>query len=191
MSHPIYFVTHPEVVIDPAMPVPQWPLAERGRRRMRCLLSQDWMPHVAAIYCSTEQKAIDGATILSEALGMPFHPVVALGETDRSATGYLPKTEFEATADAFFARPRERIRGWERAIDAQARIRGAVEHLGAMTPGTGPIVIVSHGGGGDASALSSQRRVYLPYGRAARGSGGQLLSLPHARGPAGSRLEAD
>jgi len=62
---------------------------------MRGLLKQDWMPHVAAIYCSTEQKAIDGATILSEALGMPFHPVVALGETDRSATGYLPQTEFE------------------------------------------------------------------------------------------------
>jgi broad specificity phosphatase PhoE len=148
MSRSLYFVTHPEVVIDPAIPVPQWPLAERGRSRMRCLLSQDWMPHVAAIYCSTEQKAIDGATILSEALDMPFHPVVALGENDRSATGYLPQTEFEATADAFFARPRERIRGWERAIDAQARIRGAVEHLGAMTPGTGPIVIVSHGGVG-------------------------------------------
>jgi broad specificity phosphatase PhoE len=148
MSHPIYFVTHPEVVIDPAMPVPQWPLAERGRRRMRCLLSQDWMPHVAAIYCSTEQKAIDGATILSEALGMPFHQVAALGENDRSATGYLPKTEFEATADAFFARPSERISGWERAIDAQARIIGAVEHIGSTTPGTGPIVIVSHGGVG-------------------------------------------
>jgi len=148
MSRSIYFVTHPEVVIDPAIPVPQWPLAERGRRRMRGLLKQDWMPHVAAIYCSTEQKAIDGATILSEALGMPLHQVAVLGENDRSATGYLPQTEFEATADAFFARPRERIRGWERAIDAQARIRGAVEHLGAMTPGIGPIVIVSHGGVG-------------------------------------------
>jgi broad specificity phosphatase PhoE len=106
------------------------------------------MPHVAAIYCSTEQKAIDGATILSEALGMPFHQVAALGENDRAATGYLPKTEFEATADAFFARPSERIRGWERAIDAQARIIGAVEHIESTTPGTGPIVIVSHGGVG-------------------------------------------
>jgi broad specificity phosphatase PhoE len=106
------------------------------------------MPDIAAIYCSTEQKAIDGAAILSEALGMPFHPVVALRENDRSATGYLPKTEFEATADAFFARPHEHIRGWERAIDAQARIISAVEHIGSTMSGMGPVVIVSHGGVG-------------------------------------------
>ena len=28
-----------------------------------------------------------------------------LGENDRSATGYLPRAEFEAMADAFFSRP--------------------------------------------------------------------------------------
>jgi broad specificity phosphatase PhoE len=115
---------------------------------MQCLLSQDWMPYVEAIYCSTEQKAIDGATILAEARGLPFHHVAALGENDRSATGYLPKTEFEATADAFFARSSESVRGWERAIDAQTRIIHAVERLVSTTPGTGPMVIVSHGGVG-------------------------------------------
>ena len=148
MSRHIYFVTHPDVVIDPTIPVPQWPLSARGRSWMRDLLRQDWMPHVAVLYCSTEQKAIDGAAILSATLGMPCHQVAALGENDRSATGYLPQAEFEATADAFFARPRERVRGWERAIDAQARIRGAVEQIVATAPGTGPIVLVSHGGVG-------------------------------------------
>lgn len=93
-------------------------------------------------------KAIDGAAMLSEALGLPFHHVAALGENDRSATGYLPKMEFEATADAFFAQPSESIRGWERAIDAQARIIGAVERIVSTTPGMGHIVIVSHGGVG-------------------------------------------
>lgn len=148
MSLGIYFVTHPDVVIDPTVPVPQWPLSARGRSRMRYLLSQDWMLQVAAIYCSTEQKAIDGAALLSEALGLPLHRVAALGENDRSTTGYLPKREFEATADTFFAQPNESIRGWERAIDAQARVIGAVEHIGSTTSGTGPIVIVSHGGVG-------------------------------------------
>jgi broad specificity phosphatase PhoE len=148
MSRKIYFVTHPDVVIDPTIPVPQWPLSARGRSRMRHLLSQDWIPHVTAIYCSTEQKAIDGAAILSEAIGMPFHQVAALGENDRSAIGYLPKAEFEVTAAAFFTRPSESIRGWERAIDAQARIVGVVEHIVSTAPGTGPIVLVSHGGVG-------------------------------------------
>ena len=139
MSRRLYFVTHPDVVIDPAIPVPQWPLSVRGKRRMRSLLSQDWMSQVDAIYCSAEQKAIDGAAILAEARGLPVHRVAALGENDRSATGYLPKGEFEATADAFFAQPSESIRGWERAIDAQARIIGAVERLASTTPGWQPI----------------------------------------------------
>lgn len=148
MSRHIYFITHPDVVIDPTVPVPQWPLSVRGRSRMQRLLHRDWPAHVEAIYCSTEQKAVDGAAILSEALSIPFHRVAALGENDRSATGYLPKAEFEATVDAFFARPHESIRGWERAIDAQARIVEAVAHLASTTPGAGPIAVVSHGGVG-------------------------------------------
>jgi len=115
---------------------------------MRGLLSRTWIAHVAAIYCSTEQKAVDGATILSEALGLPFQQVAALGENNRAATGYLPTAEFEATADAFFARPSESIRGWERAFDAQVRIAGAVEHIASTAPGAGPIAVVSHGGVG-------------------------------------------
>jgi broad specificity phosphatase PhoE len=148
MSRHIYFITHPDVVIDPSIPVPQWPLSARGQRRMRHLLSQAWMPHIAAIYCSTEQKAIDGAAILSEATGIPFHEVAALAENDRSATGYLPKAEFEATVDAFFARPRESIRGWESAVAAQARIVGTLERIACAAAGPGPIVVVSHGGVG-------------------------------------------
>jgi broad specificity phosphatase PhoE len=148
MSRNVYFVTHPDVVIDPEIPVPRWPLSERGRSRMRRLLAQAWIPHVTAIYCSTEQKAIDGAAILSDALGMSFHQVAALGENDRSATGYLPQREFEATADAFFARSTECVRGWERAVDAQVRIIEAVEHIVSIAPGTGSIVAVSHGGVG-------------------------------------------
>jgi broad specificity phosphatase PhoE len=148
MSRRIYFITHPDVVIDPSLPVPQWPLSERGQSRMRHLLSRNWIPHIAAIYCSTEQKAIDGAAILSEATGMPFHQVATLGENDRSATGYLPRAEFETTVDAFFASPNESIRGWERASAAQARIVGALTQIARTAPGTGPIAVVSHGGVG-------------------------------------------
>ena len=73
MPREVYFITHPEVVIDPAVPVPQWPLSARGRERMEQLLARDWARRIAAtIYCSTEQKAIDGATILSAATGVPF-----------------------------------------------------------------------------------------------------------------------
>jgi broad specificity phosphatase PhoE len=148
MARRLYFITHPEVVIDPTIPIPQWPLSARGRSRMQRLLSRDWLWHVEAIYCSTEQKAIDGATLLSEATRVPVHPVAELGENDRSATGYLPPAEFDATVDAFFARPSESGCGWERAEAAQARIVRAVTHLARAAPGSGPLAVVSHGGVG-------------------------------------------
>jgi broad specificity phosphatase PhoE len=148
MSRSIYFITHPDVVIDPTVPVPQWPLSARGRSRMQRLLSRDWLRQIEAIYCSTEQKAIDGATILAEATGRPFHAVAELGENDRSATGYLPPPEFDATVDAFFAHPSESVRGWERAAAAQARIVRAVTDIVRAAPGSSPLAVVSHGGVG-------------------------------------------
>ena len=69
-----------------------------------------------------------------------------LGENDRSATGYLPRAEFEAMADLFFAHPNQSIRGWERAVDAQARIVAAVEEVLASCSRN--VAIVSHGGVG-------------------------------------------
>jgi broad specificity phosphatase PhoE len=123
--------------------VPRWPLSELGRKRMRAGLKQPWVRELTAIYCSTEQKAIDGAAILAEHLGIGFEVMAELGENDRSATGFLPPDEFERVADQFFANPEASIRGWERAADAQARIVRAVEAIGERV--TGPTAIVSHG----------------------------------------------
>jgi broad specificity phosphatase PhoE len=148
MARRLYFITHPEVVIDPSVPVPQWPLSARGRCRMHRLLRRDWLWEVGAIYCSTEQKALDGATILSEVTRVPVHAVAELGENDRSATGYLPPAEFDAAVDAFFARPSESVRGWERAEAAQARIVRAITHIARVAPGSSPLAVVSHGGVG-------------------------------------------
>ena len=74
--------------------------------------------------------------------------IAELGENDRSSTGYLPKREFEATADLFFAHPEESVRGWERAVDAQRRIVAAMEHVIAKAQGHGNIAVISHSGVG-------------------------------------------
>ena len=112
---------------------------------MRNGLAQTWVRDVTAIYCSTEQKAIDGAAILAEHLSLEFEQVAGLGENDRSATGFLPPAEFEKVADAFFASPGASVRGWERAVDAQARIVKAVESIAGKDRTRGAIAIVSHG----------------------------------------------
>lgn len=145
----VYFVTHPDVLIDPAVPVPEWPLSRRGRDRMTRLLALPWVSGVQAVWCSTERKARDGAEILAGRLGLPVNELAELGENDRSATGYLPKAEFDAVADQFFARPEESICGWERAVDAQRRIVTAVGQVLAHSAGSsGDIAIIAHGGVG-------------------------------------------
>ena len=110
---------------------------------MRAGLQRAMGARAHVVYCSTEQKAIDGAVILAQHLSLPFHEVEALGENDRSATGFLPPDEFEHVADQFFGSPDKSIRGWERAVDAQSRIVRAVEKFGKTEKGD--VAIVSHG----------------------------------------------
>ena len=170
MTRHVTFITHPDVLIDPAVPVPDWPLSERGRTRMRTVLDQPWISGLRSLFCSTERKARDGAAILAEALSLPVTELEELGENDRSSTGYLPKLEFEAMADAFFARPQESVRGWERAADAQRRIVAAVDEVLRRAPTAGDIAIVSHGGVGALLLCHLQGR---PISRAADQPAGQ------------------
>ena len=74
----VFFITHPDVLIDPAVPVPEWPLNARGVARMHAMLSPDWVPGIGHVASSTERKAIDGAAILGHtswpASGFPSRP---------------------------------------------------------------------------------------------------------------------
>jgi broad specificity phosphatase PhoE len=143
----IVFITHPEVIIDPAVPVPHWPLSATGRRRMGAFAEALAGRRVAAVWSSDEQKARDGAAILAQRLGAPHHVDAGLGENDRSATGYLPPPEFWEVVGAFFASPEESVRGWETARHAQDRIVAAMRRVDAASP-DGLVLVVSHGGVG-------------------------------------------
>ncbi len=154
----LIFVTHPEVVIDPLVPVPEWPLSAVGRERMGRFADAlaagapaagaTARQSVSAVWASTERKAMDGAAIVADRLGLSYRTDEALGENDRSATGYIAPPEFWQVVGEFFARPRESVRGWERAIDAQARIVAAVGRIAGEDGTAGDIVVVSHGGVG-------------------------------------------
>lgn len=175
----LFFITHPEVVIDPAVPVPDWPLSETGRSRMRLLAESPLLRDVAAIRTSAERKARDGAGILSAALGVPIGIDAALGENDRSATGYIAPPAFWTVVDAFFGEPERSVRGWERAVDAQGRVVGAVERIRREAP-EGDVAIVAHGGVG---ALLKAHLEGVPIGRGheqPHGGGGCLLVIDRA-----------
>ncbi|WP_237214521.1 histidine phosphatase family protein [Falsiroseomonas oryziterrae] len=141
----LLFVTHPEVAIDPAVPVPRWHLRESGIAKLRRFAAGGAIAGVGHVWASTECKAIESAGILAGALGLGLRVREDLGENDRSATGFLPPDEFETMADAFFANPEQSVRGWERAVDAQARIVNAARAVVAESGPAGDILVAAHG----------------------------------------------
>jgi broad specificity phosphatase PhoE len=138
-----YFVTHPEVQVEPEVPVTRWSLSAAGRERAARLARLDWLADVRRVVASAETKAQQTAAVLGEIRGLDWLTDADLGENDRSATGYLPPAEFEEVADAFFAAPGTRVRGWESAEEAQRRVVRAVLRWTATADV--PTLYVSHG----------------------------------------------
>lgn len=142
------YITHPQVTIDPAVPVPDWGLSETGLARTRQAASLPWVTRLSRIVSSRERKAVETAAILAGAAGISPEADAAMHENDRSATGFLPPPTFEAAADWFFAHPTESYKGWERAVDAQARIVAALARALHGHDPSRPIAFVGHGGVG-------------------------------------------
>jgi broad specificity phosphatase PhoE len=140
----IRYLTHPQVEIDPAIPVPSWGLSAVGRTRTEMLANAGWLFGTTQIISSGERKAIQTAEIIAGKLNVAVEVREAMHENDRSATGFLPPNEFEAVASKFFAKPFVAIRGWERAIDTQVRIVRQVEHVLARNR-AGDVLFVGHG----------------------------------------------
>ena len=143
----LFFITHPEVDIDPASPVARWHLSAAGRSRIDAYARGPEVAEVRAVWSSTEAKALEGAEILAGVLHVSQQSDEALGENDRSSTGYVVPAEFSILVEAFFGKPEESVQGWERAVDAQARIVAAVRSATAASL-PGDLAIVSHGGVG-------------------------------------------
>jgi broad specificity phosphatase PhoE len=143
----VYYVSHPQVRIDPAVPVPRWSLSDVGHARMLSVADRPWVRALAAVVSSDETKAIETARLLAAPSGAPVSIREGMHENDRSATGFLPPPEFERMADAFFAQPEVSVRGWERAVDAQARILRETSAALSAAP-AGDVAFSGHGGVG-------------------------------------------
>lgn len=141
------YLTHPQVRIDPAVPVPEWTLNEIGAARVHAFAARQAVRGTTLVVSSAERKAIETAEPIARSLGIELAIRKAMHENDRSATGFLLPTEFEAVADAFFANPDTSIRGWERAVDAQARIVRETDVVLADHR-DGDVLLVGHGGVG-------------------------------------------
>lgn len=141
------YLTHPQVLVDPATPVPEWGLSDIGKQRVGKLVESGILSGTTTVVSSGERKAIETAEPIASSLGLTLLVREDMHENDRSATGYLPPDEFERMADAFFGNPGVSVRGWERAVDAQQRIVRETKAALAEAP-EGDVLIVGHGGVG-------------------------------------------
>lgn len=140
----IFFITHPEVVIDPNVPVPQWGLSDEGRNRAMSLLGHPWVKEINLIYSSEELKAHQTAEIIANHLNLEVRTNSKLGEVDRSSTGFLHEPDLSKTVKEFFENPDKSIAGWESAEMAQKRIAHCVENIISTNPPAN-IAFISHG----------------------------------------------
>ncbi|MGH1479185.1 MAG: histidine phosphatase family protein [Geminicoccales bacterium] len=144
MTNLVRYLTHPQVRIDPSVPVPSWGLNDVGRARVRTLIEAGWLSGTTVIVSSGERKAIETAEPIAAAIGVAFDVRETMHENDRSATGFLEASEFERVANDFFSHPTVSVCGWERAVDAQDRIVREVETVLARAT-DGDVLLVGHG----------------------------------------------
>jgi broad specificity phosphatase PhoE len=157
----VFFITHPEVEIDPTVPVPMWGLNAAGKRRTKAMLKQPWIKTIDKIYTSYEQKAMDTAEIIAKHLHMGFERVESLGEIDRTSTGFLAPDTFEKARVTFFTNSQDSYRGWETAEAAQERIVDVVELLVHNNQGK-TLALCSHGAVGTLLLCALEGEVITP-----------------------------
>jgi broad specificity phosphatase PhoE len=81
-----FFITHPEVIVDAALPVTGWSLSEVGRQRMHRFVTGGTLANVTRVYSSSERKALEAAEIVSTWLRLSVSVVPALGNYYRVDT---------------------------------------------------------------------------------------------------------
>lgn len=139
------YLTHPQVRMDPAVPVPLWGLSDEGRQRAEAFAARRIVPAGTFVFSSRETKALELAEMVAAQAGSPVLADHQMGENDRSATGFLPPALFEETADRFFAAPEESVDGWEKAADAQRRIVDTVLSALKSVPPDTAVIFCGHG----------------------------------------------
>ncbi|MCT4655227.1 MAG: phosphoglycerate mutase family protein [Cohaesibacter sp.] len=144
----VRYLTHPQVQIEPYIPVPQWELSDKGRSRIEAVVATDWLLGTTHIFSSDETKVLQTARPMAEGLRLPVTVRPDMGEIDRSSTGFLLPEHFEEMVRLFFFHPDQSIRGWESAKDAQLRIVGAFHQAIAEVKAKavmGDVLLVGHG----------------------------------------------
>src|SRR5262245_4311709 len=93
MERLVRYLTHPQVEIDPTIPVPQWGLSAVGRRRVTALGARDWLSSTTEILSSGERKTLRRPRCWPRRSALLVEVRDAMHENNRCATGFLRPDE--------------------------------------------------------------------------------------------------
>ncbi len=142
----IYYFTHTQIRVDPAVPVRDWHLSDEGRARLLRVVNAPWVSRVTQVVASSEYRAIETAHIFAARRNLPVTVNAEIDDSMRPLSEFLSVMDLDRTVDAFFAEPQESARpGWETAADAQRRVVVAIDALLAETTTDGDLLVIGHG----------------------------------------------
>ena len=167
MAAELILIKHAMPTIDPAAPSRFWRLSDEGRAASVRMGQRLARLAPAAIVSSDEPKAVETASIISQALGLAPAVDADLGETKRETVPFQDRETFEAGIARFFDEPSSLVFGEETGNEAFARFSAAIDRRARWAP----LVVVAHGtvislyvsrrGGGEAMEL--WRSLGLPH----------------------------
>lgn len=141
----LIFITHPQVNIDPKIPIDEWSLSDVGFFRSKNFLDNSVLKRINAIYSSEEQKAFMFAEMIADKYDLKNKKVDCLGEI--RGRKFIPPEDFGLATKKWFDNPSKVVNGWETRNDAQERIVTCVRKI-MSNYNSGKIAVVGHGGTG-------------------------------------------
>jgi broad specificity phosphatase PhoE len=141
----IVLIRHAPVTIDKHIVASSWQLSADSQARCQQLANQLQPLHPVQLYTSTEQKAVQTAKHLTEALNIPMVVFPNLHETERTSTQFYTDSEnFISTIHKAMRHPDKVIFGDEAFGVARDRLTRQLHILADKHPHE-TIGIVSHG----------------------------------------------
>lgn len=142
----VYYFTHTQIRVDPAVPVRDWHLSDEGRARVLRAVSAPWLARVTRVIASSENRTVETARIFATRRGLPVDVRAEIDDSARPLSEFLSILDLNSALDAFFARPQESARpGWETAAGAQRRVATGIDQLLDQRTEDGNLLVIGHG----------------------------------------------
>ena len=140
----LVLVRHSLTEMEADVPSAQWALSAEGRRRCHALARELVPYHLDRLFASSEPKAQETASLISQELDLPILLAGGLHEQERASVPFSTPEQFRAGIESLFNQPNELVFGDETANEATQRFSRAINWILGDNPAQN-LAIVTHG----------------------------------------------